>query len=116
MSEHQHEKWQLLDSAQGGQYCGACGDHVQVIPEAAVEAAAKVLWDKELMAPWSSVPDGFKAPFRRDARAALEAAAPHMLAGAWDVAYAQGIEDERMSASSGTDYGPNRNNPYRSQA
>lgn len=51
----------------------------QVIPAEAVEAAAKALWDKEMNAPWSSVAGGFKAPFLRDARAALEAAAPHML-------------------------------------
>lgn len=25
---HQHEGWQLLDSAKGGRYCGACGEHV----------------------------------------------------------------------------------------
>jgi hypothetical protein len=50
-----------------------------VIPAEAVEAAAIVLWDKEMNAPWSSVADGFKAPFLRDARAALEAAAPYML-------------------------------------
>lgn len=25
---HQHEDWQLLDSAQGGKYCGACGQQV----------------------------------------------------------------------------------------
>lgn len=25
---HQHEEWQLLDSAKGGRYCGACGEHV----------------------------------------------------------------------------------------
>jgi hypothetical protein len=27
MSKHQCEKWQLLESAKGGTYCGACGDH-----------------------------------------------------------------------------------------
>lgn len=48
------------------------------IQEAAVEAAAKVLWDKEMNAPWSSVSDGFKAPFLRDARQVIEAAAPFM--------------------------------------
>ena len=52
----------------------------QVIPAEAVEAAAVVMWDKEMNAPWSSVADGFKAPFLRDARAALAAAAPHIIA------------------------------------
>jgi hypothetical protein len=31
MSEHQHEEWQMLESAKGGRYCGACGEH-EVIP------------------------------------------------------------------------------------
>ena len=26
MSAHQCEAWQLLDSAKGGKYCGACGE------------------------------------------------------------------------------------------
>jgi hypothetical protein len=51
----------------------------QVIPDAAVEAAAKVLWDKEMVAAWGKFPATFHAPFLRDARAALEAAVPHML-------------------------------------
>ena len=25
---HEHEEWQLLPSAKGGRYCGACGVHV----------------------------------------------------------------------------------------
>lgn len=52
------------------------------IPKAAVEAAAEVLWGKEMSASWSSAADGFKAPFLRNARQALEAAAPHMEAQA----------------------------------
>jgi hypothetical protein len=44
----------------------------------------------------------------------LEAAAPHLMAAAWDEAYKHGVEDERTSAAWATDYGPNRNNPYRS--
>lgn len=60
-----------------------------MIPAAAVEAAAKVLWDKEMNAPWSSVADGFKAPFMRDARAALEAAAPYIRAQALEDAAAE---------------------------
>lgn len=49
-----------------------------MIPAEAVEAAAKAQWDREMNAPWSSAADGFKAPFLRDARAALESAAPYM--------------------------------------
>jgi len=71
MSEHQHEKWQLLDSAQGGQYCGACGDHVPVIPDAAVEAAVARLAILNSDA-------GDQLADHEWARELLEAAAPHM--------------------------------------
>jgi hypothetical protein len=32
VSGHQHEPWQLLDSAKGGKYCGACGEHIDPQP------------------------------------------------------------------------------------
>lgn len=28
-SDHDHEKWQLQDSAKGGKYCAACGEYVK---------------------------------------------------------------------------------------
>ncbi len=33
MSTHQHEDWQLLDSAKGGKYCGACGEHITALEQ-----------------------------------------------------------------------------------
>ena len=82
MSEHQHEKWQLLDSAQGGQYCGACGDHVQVIPEAAVEAATRAFFGTLALSEWDDLGPLTQEAYRAKARAALEAAVPHLRATA----------------------------------
>ena len=81
-----------------------------MIPEAAVEAAAKVtfegLHDDEK---WSDVTPAEREPYERQARAALEAAAPHMLAevvalaDAWeargehDMAYSKTILDEDIA-------------------
>jgi hypothetical protein len=92
-----------------------------VIPAEAIEAAAIVLWDKEMNATWSSVADGFKVRFTRDARHALEAAAPHMLAAAWDEGRDVAHEEmARMYASQceGDDCDCNepRVNPYRRDA
>ncbi len=28
MSDHQHEKWQIQPDADGGTYCGACGESI----------------------------------------------------------------------------------------
>jgi len=69
-----------------------------VIPDAAVEAAAKVLWDKEMSAPWGKFPATFHAPFMRDARAALEAAAPHMLTRVTNAVINRAFEDGQASA------------------
>lgn len=33
MSTHQHEAWQLQESAQGGMYCAACGETVSTAQE-----------------------------------------------------------------------------------
>ena len=81
----------------------AVGD-LQVIPEAAVEAAAKAVCraDEE----WSS--DDYYA---RLAQAALEAAAQHMLAECWDAA----IEAHKAWTWDDENVDP-LTNPYRSQA
>ena len=56
-----------------------------MIPEAAVEAAARSIASANLRcAPWAELDDEARNHFRRDAIAALEAAAPHTLAGALD--------------------------------
>jgi len=78
-----------------------------VIPEAAVEAAVAAVQQETYGADWAA----------RIARIAVNAAAPHLIqaakAEAWDEAYGRGVEDERTSSAWGTDYGPNRDNPYR---
>ena len=54
-----------------------------MIPEAAVEAAGQAL---------RGAFDWGVADFDKQARAALEAAAPHMLAEAWDDGHSAGID------------------------
>jgi hypothetical protein len=59
----------------------------QVIPDEAVEAAAvgissALFRNKE----WARLDEEARQQFRRDARAALESAAPHLLAQGWDEA------------------------------
>lgn len=92
------------------------------IPEEAIEAAANAISECSGMrfdGFWSRLEDlepGDRDYALKEARAALEAASPYLtdaLANAWQSAYTQGVEDERTSAASGTDYGPNRNNPYK---
>lgn len=53
----------------------------QVITAEAVEAA------------WNALDDMGQYVNKEDLRAALEAAAPHMLAGVWDEAYKQAVHD-----------------------
>lgn len=59
-----------------------------MIPDEAVEAAAQRLarhrWPTALEV-WDSFGQGMKDDYRDTARAALEAAAPHMLADAWEL-------------------------------
>ena len=66
-----------------------------MIPDEAVEAAAA-----KLPAIWSSSP-----VYRDNLRAALEAAAPHLMAAAWDEGYEQADYDAPHSIKS--------DNPYR---
>lgn len=69
----------------------------QVIPAEAVEAAAKVAWDRNHDMPWSAAAGGWKLPYLRDAQEALEAAAPHMLGSLleeWAVQFAVGSVEE----------------------
>lgn len=61
-----------------------------LIPEAAVEAAAEVTFLRHgakyysQMGPWAELEPRFRTAWLEDARLAIEAAAPHMLAEAWD--------------------------------
>lgn len=64
----------------------------QVIPAEAIEAAAKAaaLADNFTELDWNMVPRRYTQRYYNFARAALEAAAPHMLAVAWQEGYALG--------------------------
>ena len=74
-----------------------------MIPDEAVEAAAKVLAPVPTV--WEGLPDKFRAEYLDIARAALEAAAPYMLADAWDAGHTHcfHVEDPRNK----------ERNPYR---
>ena len=92
-----------------------------MIPDAAVEAAARAMapavWGPSVwqFAAHGEAPadarDRVQQQALKDARAALEAAAPHMLAEVWD----EGFEDGKRQDAEGDD-GPRFVNPYRSQA
>jgi len=76
-----------------------------VIPDAAIEAAARIIHSQHETSPldeWSAI---FQRQAKANARLVLEAAAPHMLADAW----ADGATDGHL-------YGIQAPNPYRSQA
>jgi flagellar biosynthesis/type III secretory pathway protein FliH len=79
----------------------------QVIPEAAVEAAARSLNDA-FPQMWEKMPEWAREEERKTARAALEAAAPYMLAEAWDDGHSAGVDH-----ADGLDGG---SNPYGRQA
>jgi len=61
-----------------------------VIPDAAVEAAAKALYELQVGQAWGDKPE-YTAVWDAYARAALESAAPHMLAGARSEAWEEGV-------------------------
>lgn len=77
-----------------------------MISDEAVEAAAKALFE-ESVTPWRMAAKEERVIFRRRARAALEAAAPHLMAESWDQGYDEGLSAGRGSRSDA--------NPYRSQ-
>jgi hypothetical protein len=77
-----------------------------VIPDEAVEAAAKAL-DPHTMGSAGQVAEKFKEATRAEARRALESAAPYLMAEAWDEGVLIGF-DEGQGARGRTP------NPYRS--
>jgi len=83
-----------------------------VIPEAAVEAAAEAIYERRFGPKgWDGLPDMPRKQYADDARGILEAAAPHMLAGAWD----EGMQ--AMYGTTSSEWPPiPEQNPYRSQA
>ena len=81
----------------------------QVIPDEAVEAAARVLCGVTADM-WKDQPTRIKDKYRWEAIAALEAAAPHLMAAAWD----EGLEVGLVSAvriDSAPDANPYRKDP-----
>jgi hypothetical protein len=87
----------------------------QVIPDAAVEAAARAAYgaaDNYGLTHWEDLSESRRGPYERIARAALEAAAPHMLAAkaeAWDEGESSG-QDNSAAYQTG---GEVARNPYR---
>lgn len=73
---------------------------IHMIPAEAVEAAQRVAYER-----YGSRPDTAYL------RTILEAAAPHMLAGAWLEGYGSGELDGRYDANGHEE--PNMRNPYR---
>jgi hypothetical protein len=56
-----------------------------VIPDEAVEAAARALWSPSNEGDtWESEHEPYKDHTRAEAKRALEAAAPHLMAAAWE--------------------------------
>jgi hypothetical protein len=96
-----------------------------VIPDEAVEAAAKVLFEASPISqgarPWSEqFTEKIKIQFREDARTAIEAAAPHLVAPAWEEGHESGFWNGRESSGSGEMAAcgvehAKLNNPYRTQ-
>lgn len=77
------------------------------ISEEAIEAAAEGLVDHIEQKPWEHMGDHLQSTYRDDARAALEAAAPLLMAQAWD----EGCD---QAASSNLDAQEcKKHNPYR---
>ena len=87
------------------------------VPDEAVEAAAKALaivaWGE-----WEYVPTELRGRMKRDARLALEAAAPFIAAQAWDEGSLAGWSDRTrsfMRRQTHAEYVANETtNPYRS--
>lgn len=81
-----------------------------VIPVEAVEAAAKAAFEYGHLLLWAEEPDTSKAFYREQARAALEAAAPHIAAYGWEqgLAYALPGTDEGLATFEEL----RTNNPY----
>lgn len=76
-----------------------------VIPVEAVEAAAKAVYEDTFGKSWEDESEDYRNELRETQRLALEAAAPYMLAEAWD---------EGGRAATGTyDTGYPSRNPYR---
>lgn len=79
-----------------------------MIPNEAIEAAAKALWEpNEHGDEWAGEYETYKDYLRAEATKTLEAAAPYMLATAWDEGREEGYEVGRGLGA------PENLNPYR---
>jgi hypothetical protein len=81
------------------------------IPDAAVDAAAKAYYDLGFSS-WEGAHEDTREVQRDDMRAALEAAAPHLMSQAWDEGEAAG--QDNADSNRGYDI-EHKRNPYRSQ-
>ena len=96
----------MLESGCSGP--GLIGRGTEVIPDEAVEAAAKVLALVMRGKKFEGMDEYTQAFISDTAKVALEAAAPHMMAGAWDEGAAAGLGwDENRGEDFATP------NPYR---
>ena len=78
-----------------------------MIPDEAVEAAARQLFDQDKgEVSWGEVSDEIRNYYRYEARKILEAAAPHLMAAAWEEGRVDGRDEERSGYE-------NADNPYR---
>jgi len=89
-----------------------------VIPDEAVEAAARALWDvdrQQTDKPYEDCRDATKRHLRREVRAVLEAAAPHLTRAAqfdaWNEGYKAGEIDGAYQLNGHEE--PDQRNPYR---
>jgi len=59
-----------------------------VIPDSAVEAAARAFWEDGTNHSWADEDSGVRGECLASMRTALEAAAPHLMAEAWESGWA----------------------------
>jgi hypothetical protein len=100
-------------------YHGCMSEDKNMISDEAVEAAAMAFFGTLALSKWEDLGSLTRAAYRSKARAALEAAAPHMLAEAWDEGHEDGFWNGRLShgdteALTGIEHAK-ATNPYRSQ-
>lgn len=80
-----------------GEPCGQCHrcGSPKAIPAEAVEAAVQAIYEHaNLGAPWGDAAPDWREAYRASVLAGLEAAAPHMLAEAWQAGHAAGDWDQ----------------------
>jgi len=84
-----------------------------VIPDEAVEAAARAVYEDTFGKPWADESEDYRNELRETQRAALEAAAPHLMAVAWDEAHFAAIGCDSTCCDYMHDAPRGDMNPYR---